>query len=177
MNLLTNNEFTTDTHYVKGLFLLILTVMGNFLGETIGCPTRKLLSGNMFVKQVVLICFIYFTISFTGSIGENPVYVMQKTIVLWMFFVMFTRMNIVFASIVFLLLAIAYIFETFISYHRTIKTEISTIQRYEQYRSWLILGIGGLTLIGFSMYLHKQIRDHKDFHIGTFIFGKQMCRL
>mgnify|MGYP003332446493 CR=1 FL=1 len=38
-----------------GLFLLFLAVGGNYMGETLGCQTQKILTENMYVKQLFII--------------------------------------------------------------------------------------------------------------------------
>ena len=40
---------------IKGLFLLILAVSANFVGNLLGCKTQKLLTENMYAKHIVLI--------------------------------------------------------------------------------------------------------------------------
>ena len=177
MNQLINTgKITTDTHYIKGLFLLILTVMGNFLGETMGCQIQRMLSHNMFVKQFVLLCLIYFTISFTGSFGENPYEVLKKSFVLWVFFVMFTRTNIWFASTTFVLLAVLYILETFISYHMKEKDGKERVAMLETYKARLMYVTASITVVGFLMYLHKQYKEQRNFNMLTFVFGKSVCK-
>ena len=41
-----DNTYNLDDSYTKGLLLLSLTVMGNFVAETLGCSTQKLLTTN-----------------------------------------------------------------------------------------------------------------------------------
>ena len=109
-------ELNTDlgnTNYIKGLFLLILAVIGNYVGETLGCETRKLLTKNMLIKQFIILLMIYFTISFSGNVGQNPVFIMKQTVLLWAFFLMFTKMNIQFTITIFCFMAILYIIENF----------------------------------------------------------------
>ena len=43
---------------IKGIFLLILAVAGNFVAETLGCKTQKLLSNNMLSKHIIIILTI-----------------------------------------------------------------------------------------------------------------------
>lgn len=174
-SLIHTGKVTTDTHYIKGLFLLILTVMGNFLGETMGCQIQRMLSRNMVVKQFVLLCLIYFTISFTGSFGENPYEVLQKSFFLWIFFVMFTRTNIWFASITFILLAVLYVLETFITYHTKEKDGKERVVMLETYKARLMYVTIGITILGFLLYLYKQYNEHRNFNILTFVFGKSVC--
>ena len=40
---------------IKGIFLLILAVAGNFVAETLGCKTQKLLSNNMLSKHIIIV--------------------------------------------------------------------------------------------------------------------------
>ncbi len=44
----------SDSDTIKGIFLLILGVSGNFVAETLGCKTQKLLSENMFAKHFII---------------------------------------------------------------------------------------------------------------------------
>lgn len=57
---------------IKGLFLLILAVAGNFVAETLGCKTQKLLSENMLAKHFVIILILYFAIDFTSEKLNTP---------------------------------------------------------------------------------------------------------
>ena len=56
-----NEAFET---VLKATLLLVLSVSGNFLAETLGCQSQKVL-GNMVVKHVLILFMIYFTIDFT----------------------------------------------------------------------------------------------------------------
>ena len=57
---------------IKGLFLLILAVSANFVGNLLGCKTQKLLTENMFAKHIVLILLIYFTVDLTSNKIFHP---------------------------------------------------------------------------------------------------------
>ena len=50
---------------IKALFLLILSISGNFLAEMLGCQTQKFLS-NMYTKHLLLYFLIYFTLDFSS---------------------------------------------------------------------------------------------------------------
>ena len=49
---------------VKATLLLVLSISGNFLAETLSCQSQKWLE-NMFVKHILILFMIYFTIDFT----------------------------------------------------------------------------------------------------------------
>ena len=53
-----------NDEYIKGIFLLALGVSGNFVAETLGCQTQKLLTESMLAKQSVILMMIYFAIDF-----------------------------------------------------------------------------------------------------------------
>ena len=90
---------------LKGVFLLVLAVAGNFIAETLGCKTQKLLSENMFAKHFISIFILYFAIGFVNSDSpQHPVTVMQTAAVIYTLFLLFTKMNLTFTLIVFLLL-------------------------------------------------------------------------
>ena len=89
---------------LKGVFLLILAVAGNFVAETLGCKTRKLLTDNMYAKQVIILSIIYFAIDFTNDQAAAPKDTFINTIIIWIAFLMFTKMNEWFTITCFLLL-------------------------------------------------------------------------
>ena len=50
---------------LKATLLIVLSVSGNFLAETLGCRTRQALE-NIYVKHLLLLFMIYFTIDFSA---------------------------------------------------------------------------------------------------------------
>ena len=68
------------------IFLLILAVSGNFVAETLGCKTQKLLTENMFAKNIIIILVIYFALGITNKNNINPLINMYTAIIIWIFF-------------------------------------------------------------------------------------------
>ena len=73
---------------IKGLFLLILAVSANFVGNLLGCKTQKLLTENMFAKHIVLILLIYFTVDLTSEKVFHPMDTLKSTVELWVFYIL-----------------------------------------------------------------------------------------
>ena len=46
---------------ILGVFLLLLAVSGNFIAETLGCKVQKLLTNNMYAKNIIIILITYFS--------------------------------------------------------------------------------------------------------------------
>ena len=74
---------------MKGILLLVLAVAGNFVAETLGCKTQKLLSENMFVKQTIIFIIVYFVINFTNSDDSvHPLKILKTTILLFRYIIL-----------------------------------------------------------------------------------------
>ena len=123
---------------VQGVFLLILAVAGNFVAETLGCKTQKLLSENMFAKHFIIISILYFAIDFSsGSNNPRPPWdTLKLTLVIYILFILFTKMSLTFSVIVFGMFITGYFINTYIEYYT--KTDpknpiIKKLQRTIQY--------------------------------------------
>ena len=99
-------------------FLLVLAVCGNFVAETLGCKTQKLLSENIFAKHVIVIMIIFFSINLTGNSDIHPNINMAKSLFVWFLFLIFTKMSLNFTVIVFTLVMVVYILDTYIDYYQ-----------------------------------------------------------
>ena len=161
-------------NYVTGLFLLILSISGNFIAETLSCQMQQILTHNMIVKQIMILFMIYFTIDFTTSENIYPLHQLQGAFGIWLFFLMFTKMNIYFTVVGFILLALLYACKNFENYWK--KKENEKNVNYMVNKSKIIEKLLMLTvLIGFITYFLKQYNEHKNFSLLKFILGKEKC--
>jgi len=163
---------------IKGLFLLILAIGGGYTAETLGCKTQKLLSSNMYVKHMVSLFILFFSISLfdTGEI-KHPFDIFKSSLGIYLLFICFTKMDIRFTIIVFSLLAGNYIFNLYINYlqenqleeiHQLVLLKKITVNIYKL----IIL----LIVVGFVMYFKKQYTEHsKDWSTNKFLFGVRKC--
>tara|TARA_B100001758_G_C18339614_1_gene573589 strand:+ start:370 stop:906 length:537 start_codon:yes stop_codon:yes gene_type:complete len=165
---------------IKGVFLLILSVMGNFIAETLGCRTQKLLSDNMYAKHFVVLILIYFAIGFTNkSSAYNPLVHIKSAFVIWIGFILFTKMEMKFTIIAFIIFIIIYLLNDFKNFYqennsnqennKKIKMVNSSIKMLEK----MVLG---LLIVGFIIYSSKQYLDRgNNFSILKLIFGSKKC--
>ena len=160
--------------YTSGLLLLILSVAGNFIAETLGCETQRLLTRSMMAKQVLILFLIYFTINFTTSDEVEPVQQIKNSLYVWVFFLMFTKMNVYFTIATFLLLSILYGIGNFQSYYRQ-NNQPDKDEEFEKI-SLLLEKIMLVTVFaGLLYYLIRQTREHKKFSILKFLLGRTRC--
>lgn len=164
---------------LKGLFLLILAVAGNFISETLGCQTQKFLSENMFTKHIISIFLLYFSIGFANNDSpEHPFTIMQTAACIYTLFLLFTKMNLAFTAIVFALLGASYVNYTFIKYYKFQKNvDVELIKQLEDIQQKVTKLMAGLILIGFSLYFRKQYTSYyKNWSTSKFLFGVAKCK-
>jgi hypothetical protein len=164
-----------DLELNKSLFLLFLVVCGNYIGELLGCKTQKLLSENIFMKHIILLCLIFFTINLIGDKKYHPIEVAKRTFLLWAFYLILTKMNLQFTLIVLFLLFSLYVFDEYQGYldENKIEYEKETYDNYKVYLQYLIISI---MIYGFISYYLKQQKDHsKDFDNIKYLLGTIKC--
>ena len=178
-----NEAFET---ILKATLLLVLSVSGNFLAETLGCQSQKVL-GNMIVKHVLILFMIYFTIDFTQRDQDtiNPFINVFKAICVWILFHLFTHMNIIPTFIVGVLLMILFFISNYRHYIDNKKKKSTTdLKNLESMDNTLKLtqelifaAMIVIILVGCSIYYFEKKREYKtDFKTWKFIFGVKKCK-
>ena len=149
-------------YYMKGVSLLFLTILGTFVFEMFHCKTRRLLYNNKLIKHTIILCLIYFTISFSDTSKTHPTHLVQRTFILWAFFLLFTKTTPYFTGLVFIGIFTVYVFDTYIAYH---KNNIKKSNKAKEYKRYAIMATAALTLIGFGHHVYTDCKTHKKFNI------------
>jgi len=173
-----NLDFFDISHFSSGLLLLSVSVMGNYVAQTLGCQTQRLLENNMFAKKFVLFMIIYFTLNITNNDNAHPLQQLSTSFLLWIFFIIFSKMNLTFTIVIFLLLSISYTIQNFKNYYKDndqFNKNKEIIEKLEKYNKYLGASISLLTIIGFLFYFIKERKEKKNFSFYYFIFGKKTC--
>tara|TARA_Y100000591_G_C21851322_1_gene711864 strand:- start:5275 stop:5835 length:561 start_codon:yes stop_codon:yes gene_type:complete len=163
---------------LKATLLLFISIAGNFLAETLGCKTQFYLE-NMYIKHLLILFMIYFTIDFTqGDEVVNPIINIKRAIIVWIFFHLFTHLDIAPTVIVLLLFMSLFFISNYMTYLKQIGKEKSnlnkTLKQVEKIIFFLVLAI---ILIGFVYYyVEKKGEYGKRFNILKFIFGVKKCK-
>ena len=164
---------------VKGGFLLLLAVSGNFVAETLSCRTQQMLRDNMFAKHIVIVLILYFTIGFSSDDTPplHPAEIFKRSGVIYLLFLLFTKMDMTFTTIAFGLLAGSYVNYTFISFHeKDSKKDKVTIELHNKIQQMLYMSILGVIFVGFGLYYMKQRKEHyKTWSNTAFLFGVNKC--
>ena len=161
---------------IRGIFLVILVICGNFTGQLLGCQTQKLLEMNMFSKYFVTYLILFFTIDFVSDKNKDVFITGKEALYIWILFIMFTRMNLFFTIIVFILLIIAYLINMQIKYLKENKPNDKNIKYLDIIHKKIYIVIFFTILLGFIMYFIKQRKEHKkNWSSIKFIFGRTKC--
>ena len=163
--------------YTKGLFLLILTISGAFIGETLSCKTRKLLTENIYAKYLVTLFVIFFAVDFTDNKNLSPLDNFISALKIFILFIIFTRMSLPFTIAAFFGVVSLYVMNEYIDYYESDKEKNQEIiHKLNKVNNILLYVLIFIIIVGFLLYANKQYREHKkDFSILKFIFGVLKC--
>lgn len=111
-------SFAPDiTSEMKSILLIILSVSGNFVGETLGCSTRQIISDRMHIKHLIVFFLIYFTINFSSDTMPDPYESFKTTIKIWLGYILFTSQTPTTLAISFLLFVCTYVTDNYVQFY------------------------------------------------------------
>ena len=192
-------NFNTNNNtqiFIKALFLLLLSISGGFTSKTLGCGTQKAFQ-NMTTKHIILFALIYFTLDISENPEEAPIHPyeqLKKAIMLYVGFILFTKMNLYFTMVAFGLLCISYVIGNYVKnldWHinninkkqKRTQDEDKSLNDYEilkkqssNYQQYLNYGISGVLIVGSLSYLLKKRKEYGSrFSYITFFQGVSKC--
>lgn len=154
------------------LFLLLLTISFNFIGETLSCQTRRFLKNNIYAKHFLVLFLIIFTVKFE----KNDITLLHKLVlisIVYILFLLFAKLRLTYSIIVFSLLIIIY---TIKYYKKNIKND-----KVEDVLSKINNGLFGLITFvicfgSITYYMEKRKEYKKQFSYLKYIFGVVKCK-
>ena len=177
-------EFELTKEMVNGslsVFVFILIITGNYLGELMPCRVRKELNENMILKHIcgylTLVFFAILTIFKTTQLN-----ILLLSAFVYLYFLILSKTNWRIWIVVVSMLSISYFLYLFKlvhdDTHEKDKTYIQTlIADYSDYIQKTLVSISFfLTFFGFFAYMGNKKKEYgKDFSYITFILGNVGC--
>lgn len=164
---------------IASLFIVFFSISDNYVGEVIGCKTRKLFMNNMLFKHISLLFFIYFAVNLTNSQNEHPLIALKKTILLWLFYIVFIRMDTIYLGICISLLVIYFItgqYKSYLNDHDKKKYD-SQIEYLNKITGTIEVIIFIPLILGFLQYYKDERKTYgKSFRFYKFILGHKKCK-
>ena len=142
--------------FVKGVLLLILATSGNFIGNTFNCKQQEILKKSFFVKHVVVLLIIYFSLNFVSDGKTNPLVKVGQTIIIWVLFLFFTKLSIRLTGVVTVLLGLSYFLYTWIDYGHNMNHKTETLDIMMLVFDIINYLIAILLVSNFGMFLLKD---------------------
>lgn len=176
---------------IKGVFLLFLALLGNFLAKVLPCNLQTLFKNNMIIKHLILFMLIYFTIHVYHDDIIHPKRLLLSSLIIYLLFLLFSKQSFNFSFIIIVLLCVEYILHSYISFYKNKLEKNETNDKSKQENknindfidllkkiSVIILYIIVVVLIiGSISYYNKQKNSYKNnFDIIKFIFGVNKCK-
>lgn len=158
---------------IRAVFLLFIAISANFLGNTLNCGIQFDLTMTPILRNIFLYVLIVFTIDFTSKDSMSVEEILSKSLIIYIFYIMLSKQDYLTMYIVVILLIASYLCYIQTNY---LKQKGSNTKFFDDISSFLLFGIGIVTIIGFIMYFNRQYHDHRDnFDITKFIFGTNQC--
>ena len=163
---------------LKGVFLVLLALYGNYIAETLGCKTQKILLENIYLKHLLIFMLIFFATDFTyPGIDLSPISTFKYALIIYIIILMCSRMNMNFTITTFGIATLIYITIIYIDYYNTKPNNELIIKKLEYIKKFLT--VIGLVIIvtGVLLYYKEKKKEYKEiWSLITFIFGKTKCK-
>ena len=171
-----------DNDIIKGVYLLILLILGGEAATTYSKPALGLIQTNYIAKHVLLLCIIYFAIDYSHDKIKHPLETIITSVIIWIVYIIMSKQNLVFTIITFALVTIIYILYDFEAYYKDQPSDFSTndkiqsdIQRTDGLIRILLYVLIGISIFGFGQYYLYQRKQYKrKFKTARFIFGSKL---
>ena len=174
MKLIANDDI------IKGLYLLLVIFMGGNVSDTFSKQGLHLINNNAIAKYIIIISMIYFTLDYSNTKIQHPIYTLYTTMAIFILYLLFSRQDIYFTLCLFLILSILYILidlKQFYKYEDNNNNNnnnkiIDNIDTAIIILSYIMIAI---LIIGYIKYFIYQRKDKKkNFKAIKFILGSKV---
>lgn len=166
---------------ILAIFVFILIVSGNYLGELFPCRVQRILSDSMLMKHLLgYLTLIFFVVLTIPELQNSPQFI-KTTLIVYFSFLLLAKTYYKIWFVIFTIVGIVYLIDM---YKTSIeKNEKDNVNKDKQthiiniIQYILVIIIIIFTIIGFLTYMgNKKIEYKKSFNYLTFFFGKPKCR-
>jgi hypothetical protein len=151
---------------IYSLFLIILVLCGNYLGELLPCRFQKHLKKSMTLKYIFLFFSLFFLVLYSSQ--ENILKIFYQSIIIFLWFLILMR-----NTFKFFLFNCLFLFAIYIVY---LKHRETGDKKLNLTINILICICSISILVGFFFYyLQKKQKFKTKFNFKKFMMGKQVC--
>jgi|TARA_Y100000816_G_scaffold285137_1_gene264403 heme/copper-type cytochrome/quinol oxidase subunit 4 len=136
------------------LLIVNISILTNFVGETLGNKMRELFINNMILKHLIVLLVIYTSLTVLEK-DKTPTDRFKQCIYIWILYLLLTKNTLRMTSILVLLMIGLYILEDYILHSQKTKNKAQEdkLKEYSNLLKYLILI---LLVVGHIWYIIKQ---------------------
>jgi hypothetical protein len=167
------------------VFILILILSGGFIIELIPCKLQKILKNNVYIKHFFCFLTLIFLITIVDSTKDNIKLsvIIQRSILLYIFFILIIKTNYIFFIAIMIILSIKYLIYLYQKQYDEFDKNTNIEKKHNDLDDIIVMiqnilfGVVILLLIiGVLVYYGQKKYEFKNnFSIMTFLFGKSDC--
>ena len=170
----------------NSVMMLFIGITSSYFSQLLGCKTQKLMLSNIYLNHLMEFISLYLTVSMSTQTPESPLKSLVSTLKYYLFFMMFTKMNIYFTVFSFCLMFAVTLIKNYISYllYKDTNNEkeeeklTKLLNKLHNLNNILILIILATIITGFILYFIKKKQEYgKDWSLMRFIFGYTGCSI
>lgn len=163
------------------IFIFILLILGNYIGELLPCKVQYFVSNNIYFKHLLGFMTLLFFVILTmpTAFGEKIILNSSLLYLFYLFFINTYYKIFIFNVIIF---AFIYLVDIYLGNMQNQDENEETEEEndnkilFEKIRYILLWVVIITTIIGFLIYLGNKKREYgNQFNYLTFIFGKPTC--
>tara|TARA_B100000035_G_C21025078_1_gene565813 strand:- start:1830 stop:2411 length:582 start_codon:yes stop_codon:yes gene_type:complete len=163
------------------LFIFILLISGNYIGELLPCKVQYFVSNNIYFKHLLgfMTLLFFVVITMPTVFGDRLILNSSLLYLFYLFFINTYYKIFIFNVVIF---AFIYLVDIYLGNMQNQSEKEETDDKsdnkilFEKIRYVLLWVIITTTLLGFLIYLGNKKREYgKKFNYLTFIFGKPSC--
>ena len=172
------------------LFVFLLIISGNYLGNLFPCRVQHLLENNILLKHFLgyftLLFFVLLTLpdrdTDVGVFSQSLIELMSGSFIVYIYFIILSKTPSIIWLIVFFISTLIYVLELHKNDYDKHKDKkfyyfFKNIQNIVNVQTILFNSAVVLTIAGFFIYMGEKKFEYKNkFSYLTFIFGKSQCR-
>jgi len=162
------------------VFVFVLIISGNYLGELFPCRVQYLFSNSMFIKHALGFLTLLFFVTLTIPEIKKQPNLLGNTSLIYLWFIIMSKCYYTIWFLVFGIIGIIYLLRMYkdnLEKEGLTKYEAKQIEIINTTNKYLILLSIITTVIGFLVYMGaKKLEYKKKFNYIDFILGKPRCR-
>ena len=179
-----------DERSFMAIFIFLLIISGNYLGNLFPCRVQSLLNNNILLRHFLgyftLLFFVLLTLpnrdKDVGVFSQSLIELMSGSLLVYLFFILLSKTPSHIWLIVFFISSMIYVLELHKNDYDKDETKerlylFKTVKDITRVQSVLVKASILLTIIGFLVYMGEKKYEYKNkFNYITFVFGKSECK-